>query len=149
MAKKDVFTLGVMRDNSDDGVETPMNYAVLYYSPEEAEKNALELLKELKTWEDGPYTVFIMSGEWEDEKGNVFGEPNSTWEMSTNDIQGANANTIVLTTEAKRMSERAEKFAGYNYDNIKKYASEWIEEANDLKIKVDGFIRMLYEAKDK
>jgi len=88
MAKKDIWTLVVMRADEGD-IDLPMSYAHSYYSAKEAEKDAMKLLKDLKSWEDGEFTVFVMSGEYEDENGDVFGEPDSTWEMSTSEIKAS------------------------------------------------------------
>lgn len=87
MKNKEIFTIQI--DNVADeemGDLTPMYLCVSFYDLDEAINAAIDYLKANKDSEEVLEAV-VYAGEYEDENGNVFGEPMDVWIGTNKDAE--------------------------------------------------------------
>lgn len=122
--KKEVFTIDLYNETIEEGSDGYMDVlGKTYYDSTEAIDAAYKLIEEL---EDDPdlYTVSVYGGEYEDDNGNIYGDPVSIFSMSNQ--HDKEASRINLSSKAKTSvsnSQVIEMFLSDSFPKDKK--PEW------------------------
>jgi len=102
--RHEIFTLNIFDVEDEEGIDD-MQYARDYESEEEAIQAAREVAQKYAD-DDSVINVFVMAGEYMDEQGNVFGEPDAIYCVSNKD---------------ERTTMIARKNAGYSNLGVDEY----------------------------
>lgn len=102
--KKEVFTINAFDIENEEDV-TEMKYSVDYYSEDEAVEAAREMAKDFIDF-GSVVMVSVFAGEYEDENGNVFGDPEAIYTISNSDRE----TTSIARKAAGYVSEYVDEY---------------------------------------
>lgn len=104
MKKFGIYTINAFNLATDESYDCGAT-CVTYYSVDTAVSKAIDLAKELSEDND-TYMVSVLAGEYEDENGNVFGEPYEIYTFSNKDKE----TTIKERTASGYVSEEVDGY---------------------------------------
>ena len=82
--RKEIFTISAMNLTIEEGIDLLPYTGEIYFSEEECVKAARKAAKECVSWVD-VIEFSVMAGEYQNESGDVFGDPFVIFTISSSD----------------------------------------------------------------
>lgn len=142
MKKQEIFTLHLLETTDECNDYFDERLTSEYGTLEEAQKNAMELAKELSVSEPGYcFCISVVAGEYRNERGDIWGNPDDVWTISSRSKEA----TIKARKEAYFSNPEVDAYAVCvkNWDVIKQ---TYNEKGKNTLYKVDSSFETLDDA---